>query len=200
MVLPKDLKLNLTKYRDMRYGENPHQQSAFYVEGADPGFEQLAGIELSHNNVGDSNHAWNLVSEFSEPTVAIIKHGNPSGLATRADIAEAFRLAYKADSISAYGGIIAVNQPPTVNMVAAMRGIFFELIVAPDFDKKVLQKLNEKSSRLRIIRAKMLPSQMEFTRAFNGYLVQTTDTSYESKSKWKVMSGRKPDSKVYADL
>lgn len=198
--LPDNLKLNLKKYRDMRYGENPHQQSAFYTEGNEPGFEQLSGIELSHNNVGDSNHAWNLVSEFEDLTVAIIKHGNPSGLASRADVAEAFRLAYAADTVSAFGGIIAVNTPPSEQMVAAMHGIFFELIVAPDYSKKVLQKLKEKSSKLRIIRAKMPPSQLEFTRAFNGYLVQTADSSSESKSKWKVVSGNKPNSKVYDDL
>src|SRR3989344_5553732 len=133
MVLPKDLKLNLTKYRDMRYGENPHQQSAFYVEGTDPGFIQLAGIELSHNNVGDANHAWNLVSEFREPTVAIIKHGNPSGMATRAKLADAFKLAYEADKVSAFGGIIAVNRQPDLEMVAATHVIFFELIVTAGY-------------------------------------------------------------------
>src|SRR3989344_9068465 len=102
--LPDVLVLKLKKYRDMRYGENPHQASAFYLpDGSDPGYQQLWGIELSHNNLGDANQAWQLVCEFEKPTVAIIKHGNPSGICSREDIAEAFKLAHAADPVSAFG-------------------------------------------------------------------------------------------------
>src|SRR3990167_10195416 len=110
MDLPKDLKLTLKKYKDLRYGENPHQKSAFYLTDGDPGYEQLAGIELSHNNLGDANQAWRLVSEFNEPAVAIVKHGNPSGVAARSDLAAAYKLAFEADNVSAFGGIIASNK------------------------------------------------------------------------------------------
>ena len=130
--LPENLVLKLKKYKDMRYGENPHQKSAFFLADFKPGFEQLWGIELSHNNLGDANHAWRLVCEFVEPTVAIIKHGNPSGITSRNNLVEAFRLSYQADTISAYGGIIAVNRAPTLPMIEAMRGFFLELLVAPD--------------------------------------------------------------------
>ena len=184
----------------MRYGENPHQKSAFYLSDGNPGYEQLAGIELSHNNLGDANHAWRLVSEFSEPTVAIIKHGNPSGITSRSDLAEAYRLAFEADSVSAFGGIIAVNRPPTLEMVKGMKGLFFELIIAPDFDKKVVEKLVEKRKRLRVIKAAKLPRQLEFTRVFGGYLVQTPDDIKESKSKWKVVCGDKPSKDQYQDM
>jgi len=185
----------------MRYGENPHQKSAFYLEDVkNPGYRQLAGIDLSHNNLGDANHAWRLVSEFEEPTVAIIKHGNPSGIASRTDLASAYSLAYEADTVSAFGGIIAVNKPPTLGMIEAMRGVFYELIISPDFDKEVLAALVAKSKRLRVVKADSPPRQLEFTRVFNGYLVQTPDDIEESKSKWKVMTGVVPTKKIYDDL
>lgn len=200
MDLPGDLNLKLKKYKDLRYGENPHQKSAYYMSDGEPGYEQLSGIELSHNNLGDANHAWRLVCEFTGSTVAIIKHGNPSGITTRPDLVAAFKLAYEADSTSAFGGIVAVNRAPTLEMVDAMRGIFFELIVAPDFPKEVLLKLKEKSAKLRVVKAQKPPDQLEFTRVFNGYLVQTPDTVLESRSKWKVVTGSDPAKAVFNDL
>lgn len=198
--LPKDLILKLHKYSNLRYGENPHQKSAFYLVDDDPGYKQLLGIELSHNNLGDANHAWQLVCEFEEPTVAIIKHGNPSGIATSSNLKKAFKLAFEADSVSAYGGIIAVNRPPTVEMVEAMHGIFFELLVAPDFSSDVFLRLKKRSKKMRVITAKKFPKKLEFTRVFNGYLVQTPDDVEESKSKWKVVAGSKPTDAVFEDM
>lgn len=205
--LPQNLILNLKKFRDLRYGENPHQKSAFYLRDtlpagrqAEPGFEQLWGIELSHNNLGDANHAWRLVCEFEEPTVAIIKHGNPSGITTRVDLAEAFRLSYEVDSVSAFGGIIAVNRPPTVDMIEEMSGKFFELLVAPEYAPDVLERLKKRSQKMRVISAEKPPSLLEFTRVFNGYLVQTPDDIVESKSKWKVESGDEPSKEQYEDM
>lgn len=200
MDLPKNLTLKLKKYKDLRYGENPHQKSAFYLTDSDLGYEQLAGIELSHNNLGDANHAWRLVCEFEEPTVAIIKHGNPSGVATKSDLAQAYRLAYEADSVSAFGGIVAVNRPPTLDMVGAMEGLFFELIVAPYFSSQVVGELTKKRKRLRVVKAKKPPKQLEFTRVFNGYLVQTPDDIVEDAGKWKVVCGKKPDKNQVGDM
>lgn len=199
--LPKQLNIKLTKYTDLRYGENPHQKSAFYLEDPkNPGFELLWGITLSHNNLGDANHAWRLVSDFAEPTVAIIKHGNPSGITSSEDVAKAFKMAFNADSVSAFGGIIAVNRPPTIKMIEEMRGIFFELLVAPDFSSEVLERLKKRSSKMRVIKAAKPPRLLEFTRVFNGYLVQTPDEIQESKSKWKVVSGKVASEQVWRDL
>lgn len=198
--LPNKLVLRLKKYRNLRYGENPHQKSAFYFHDGKSGYELLSGIELSHNNLGDANHAWRLVSEFEKPTVAIIKHGNPSGIATRLDLKEAFQMAYEADKKSAYGGIIAVNRPPTLAMIEKMHGKFFELIAAPRYSREVLEKLKKRSSKMRVLEAQKPPRQLEFTRVFNGYLVQTPDDIFESRSKWKVVSGKKPSPDVYGDL
>jgi phosphoribosylaminoimidazolecarboxamide formyltransferase/IMP cyclohydrolase len=200
-MLDKNLKINLKKLKDMRYGENPHQQSAFYVDGGGkPGFSQFWGIELSHNNIGDANHAWKLVCDFEKPTVAIIKHANPSGIASRTNLVEAFKLAHAADTVSAFGGIIALNREPTMEMIEAMRGMFFELIVAPGYFTEVLERLKKRSVKMRVVAADKPPKLLEFTRAFNGYLVQTVDEIDESKLKWRVVSGEKPSASLYRDL
>lgn len=199
--LLKELIVKLHKYKDLRYGENPHQKSAFYIEDPKkPGYEQLWGIPLSHNNLGDANHAWRLVSDFSESTVAIIKHGNPSGITSRDNLVQAFKKAYEADPISAFGGIIALNRPPTMEVLEAMHGIFFELIVAPGFSKEVLERIKKRSQKMRVVRADKPPKQLEFTRVFNGYLVQTPDIIREDSSKWRVVSGKKPSVVTWGDL
>ncbi len=199
--LPKELKINLKQLKSLRYGENPHQKSAFYVEDdKKSGFEQLWGIELSHNNIGDANHAWKLVYEFSKPTLAIIKHANPSGITSRDNLTEAFNMAYAADSISAFGGIIAVNREPTLDMIESMRGKFFELMVAPKYSPKILERLKKRSAKMRVVKADKPAKLLEFTRAFGGYLVQTTDGVDESKSKWKVVCGEITSPKTWQDL
>lgn len=201
LPLDKSLNLKLKKFKDLRYGENPHQKSAYYIEDlTKPGFKQLAGIELSHNNLGDANHAWRLVCEFNEPTVAIIKHGNPSGVATRTDLAEAYKLAYMADSLSAFGGIVAVNRAPTMEMIEAMRGVFYELVVAPDFSKEAVSGLVAKSRKIRVVKAQKPPRQLEFTRVFNGYLVQTPDDLEEKSSDWNVVCEDGLSKDDYSDM
>lgn len=199
--LPPNLIVGLHKYKDLRYGENPHQRSAFYVENINKaGYRQLWGIPLSHNNLGDANGAWRLVCEFAAPTVVIVKHANPSGVTSRQNLAEAFKMAYEADKISAFGGIIAVNRAPTLEMVEKMRGIFFELLVAPNYSKEVLERLKKRSERMRVIKAANPKPQLSFTRVFNGYLVQTPDDISDSRSKWKVVCGNKPNESTYRDL
>jgi len=199
MKLPKSLELNLRKLQDLRYGENPHQQGGFYDEGKGSGFEKLWGIDLSYNNLEDAYGAWRLVNDFGEPTAAIVKHGNPSGIASRNNLADAFNLALEADSISAFGGIVAVNRAPTLAMIEAMRGKFFELVVAPDYEQKVLERLKRRSEKMRVIRANPQVANLEIKRIFEGFLVQTPDTLKETPLKWKAVSGKKPDKKTLAD-
>ncbi len=201
LTLPKELKISLYKYADLRYGENPHQKSAFYLQDPkNPGYELLWGIPLSHNNLGDANHAWRLVSDFAKPTVAIIKHGNPCGITSCENVADAFARAFAADSVSAFGGIIAINRSPTLEMVERMKGIFFELMVAPDYSPEVLERLKKRSQKMRVIKAQKPPELLEFTRVFNGYLVQTPDTVEELKAKWKVVSGKAISEQTWKDL
>ena len=140
---PELLTLSFTKVQDLRYGENPHQRAAFYREPAATGgiaaAEKLHGKELSFNNIYDLNAAYNLVLEFADqntPAAAIIKHTNPCGAAMAGTLAEAFRKAREGDPISAFGGILAVNQPidaETANLITG-KNTFFEAIIAPGYD------------------------------------------------------------------
>ena len=196
----KSLNIKLKKFKDLRYGENPHQKSAFYLTNSNPGYEQLWGIELSHNNLADANQAWELVCEFNEPTVSIIKHGNPSGITSRQNLTEAFKKAHKADSISAFGGIVAVNCEPTMEMIEAMRGMFFELMVAPGYSAEVLERLKKRSKKMRVVKAEKPKRNFDVKKVFDGYLVQTPNDIFEDRNKWKVVCGRKPSEKVLDDL
>src|SRR3989344_5877167 len=199
MKLPKKLNINLNKFQDLSYGENPHQKGAYYVEGTESGFEKLWGIDLSYNNLEDANSAWKLVNDFGEPTVAIVKHGNPSGIASRNNLIDAFKLAFEADPVSAYGGIVSLNRPPTLELIEAMSGKFFELMVAPNYNREVLERLKRRSEKMRVIRANPQVANLEIKRIFEGFLVQTPDTSKETPLKWKVVSGKKPDKRTLKD-
>ena len=130
----------------LRYGENPHQAAALYVDGTGglAGAEQLHGKEMSYNNYVDTDAARRAALGFDEPAVAIIKHANPCGIAVGADVAEAYRRANECDPTSAFGGVIAVNRPVSVAMAEELREIFTEAIVAPAYDEgavEVLQSL-----------------------------------------------------------
>lgn len=200
MKLSKTISINLKKIHDLRYGENPHQEGALFVEnGQSAGFEKLWGIDLSYNNLEDAHSAWGLVCEFSKPTIAIIKHGNPSGIAVRKNPVEAFNLSYKADNVSAYGGIVATNTMPTIELIEAMSGKFFELMIAPNYSKQVLLRLKKRSAKMRVIKANKPIHNFEVKRVFNGFLVQTPDEISEPANNWKVACGRKPDEKTLGD-
>lgn len=199
MKLFDNLKLNLKKLQDLRYGENPHQQGGFYVDGTDSGFKQLWGLDLSYNNLEDAYEAWKLVCDFKQPTVAIIKHGNPSGIVSRSNLVEAYKLAYSADSISAFGGIVALNREPTLELIEEMRGKFYELIIAPEYSPKVIERLKKRSAKMRVLSAKKPKDALEIKRVFEGFLVQTADNGSDSSKKWKVVTGKKPSEKLMKD-
>ncbi|MDO8614065.1 MAG: bifunctional phosphoribosylaminoimidazolecarboxamide formyltransferase/IMP cyclohydrolase, partial [Dehalococcoidia bacterium] len=144
--LPDRMTIALTKALDLRYGENPHQRAALYredsAEARGPSTplrtgivaaEKLHGLELSYINVMDADAAWEAVQEFAGPAVVIVKHANPCGIATHKEIAEAYQRAFDSDPVSPFGGIIAVNRPVTEAMVAAMKGMRYDVIVAPDY-------------------------------------------------------------------
>ena len=126
----------------LRYGENPHQQAALYLDPAAPAglaqAEQLHGKEMSYNNYVDADAAWRSANDFTEPCVAIIKHANPCGIAIGADVAEAHRKAHACDPVSAFGGVIAVNREVTAELAKQLDGIFTEVIVAPSFAAEAL--------------------------------------------------------------
>ena len=135
-LFPARLTLVFEKKADLRYGENPQQQAAFYADANHPGAvisqaRQIAGKDLSFNNLLDLDAAWRIASDFKTPTVTIVKHGNPTGLASVVDLAEAFRLALEGDSVAAYGGIIGANRMVDEPTARAIEPGFFEAIVAP---------------------------------------------------------------------
>jgi phosphoribosylaminoimidazolecarboxamide formyltransferase/IMP cyclohydrolase len=156
-LFPAQLTLALEKVRDLRYGENPHQQAAFYREVSPvmsglriTNARQLHGAELSFNNILDADAALGAVADFVAPTVAIVKHNNPCGLATRPSLAEAYQRAFEGDMVSAYGGIVALNRPVDAETARRIAETFYEVIIAPSFDDDALAILTKKRN-LRLL-------------------------------------------------
>ncbi|MGA8247021.1 MAG: bifunctional phosphoribosylaminoimidazolecarboxamide formyltransferase/IMP cyclohydrolase, partial [Nocardioides sp.] len=190
----------------LRYGENPHQPAALYVHwrGGLASAEQLHGKEMSYNNYVDTDAARRAAYDFSEPAVAIIKHANPCGIAVAADVAEAHRLAHACDSVSAFGGVIAVNRPVSTTMAEQVAEVFTEVIVAPEYDDGALEVLRAKKN-LRILRcpADTHPDPVEFRGISGGVLVQRVDhvdAPGDEPSTWTLAAGRAAPDDVVADL
>ncbi|MBX2861049.1 MAG: bifunctional phosphoribosylaminoimidazolecarboxamide formyltransferase/IMP cyclohydrolase [Vampirovibrio sp.] len=153
-ALPDQVTLSLQKIQDLRYGENPHQKAALYGLGHQTtDFELLHGKELSYNNILDMEAGWAIATEFVEsPACAVIKHNNPCGVAiSHKSIDDAYRTAFMADSLSAFGGIVAVNQPVNAVMAKEMKEVFLEVIIAPDFAPEAFETLSAKKN-LRLVK------------------------------------------------
>jgi phosphoribosylaminoimidazolecarboxamide formyltransferase / IMP cyclohydrolase len=202
-LLPRALHLDLLRVQLNRYGENPHQQGGLYgYAGDDPAFEVLHGKEMSYNNWLDLDGAWQAAQDFPAPTVAIIKHGNPCGLATASTLAEAYAKAFASDPVSAFGGIIAVNRTLDVETVRALGDFFLEVIVAPAFEEEALAVLRAKRN-LRILRATGTPLRPFTLRSIvGGVLVQEIDRSQEDMdpARWTVASKLQPTPEQRADM
>jgi phosphoribosylaminoimidazolecarboxamide formyltransferase/IMP cyclohydrolase len=210
---PEEMTVAIKKRYGLRYGENPHQKAAFYAEPAvgvvESGItwaEQLGGKELSFNNILDADAAWGAVTDFAAPTVAVIKHTNPCGLASYDDIAEAYRRAFSGDSVAAYGGIVASNRKVTLAMAKAIKPVFYEIVIAPEYEPEALKLLQTKKD-LRILVAplppgygKALPGYLDFRRVKGGFLVQDSDSLPEEKVELKTVTKRKPTKEEMEDL
>ncbi len=189
--LPETLTLSLPKVQALRYGENPHQKAALY--GAfDKYFQQLHGKELSYNNILDLTAAAELVTEFEDPTVAIIKHTNPCGIGSAATLRQAWGLAYETDKQAPFGGIIAVNRPLDAAIAEAIAEIFSEVIVAPEFLPEALAILQKKKN-LRLIRQLAPPALgLALRSVTGGVLAQERDSRLVSAADLKVVTKRAP--------
>jgi len=206
----EELTIALKKKYDLRYGENPHQRAAFYAEEiAGEGHigitaaKQLWGKELSFNNILDADAAWNAANDFEAPTVSVIKHTNPCGLASHKDLAEAYRRAYLGDTVAAFGGIVALNRKVDLATAEEISKIFYEVIVAPGYDEKALELLKRKKD-LRILemgaqKAGAL-SRMDFRRVGGGFLMQTPDSYPENKLNLRTVTKREPSKNEMEDL
>ena len=204
--LPERLNISLSKVSGLRYGENPHQAGALYSPSGKAlagiaGATQLHGRELSYNNLMDADAAWRTVMDFAEPTVAVVKHNNPCGLASRDSIAEAYQLAYEGDTISAFGGIVAVNRTVDLATAEAMDAIFYEVVIAPGYDDDALAVLRRKRN-LRILSAGPAPESapLDLRPISGGILVQEADVIAEDPTEWKTVTEREPSAAERVDL
>ncbi len=190
----------------LRYGENPHQQAAFYVTGVRPGVataRQIQGKELSYNNLNDTDAAVEAVAEFAEPTVVIVKHANPCGVASAASLAQAWDAALRCDPVSAFGGIVAVNRSLDDAAAEKMAAIFTEVIVAPDATPAA-QAILARKKNLRLLLTDGLPDPaapgLTLRSVSSGLLVQTRDAGRVSRDGLRVVTKRAPTEAELDDL
>ena len=199
---PERMVVSATKIMDLRYGENPHQEAAFYATGPQQGLagaEQLHGKALSYNNLLDTDAAYDLVSELDEYACAIIKHSNPCGVAIASSIDEAYVRAYECDTTSAFGGIIALNSLCTQAAAEEIAKIFCEVVIAPSFEPGALEVLTAKKN-LRILQAPLFTSSdIEVRRVAGGLLLQTPDGPDDATGA-KVVTKTQPTEEQLADL
>ncbi|PYT00574.1 MAG: bifunctional phosphoribosylaminoimidazolecarboxamide formyltransferase/inosine monophosphate cyclohydrolase [Acidobacteria bacterium] len=199
VVLSSDtLDIHLAKITDLRYGENPHQHAALFSNG-DPGgianAEQLHGKEMSFNNYVDAEAAWNLVQDFQDTAVAIVKHTNPSGVGIGSTNEEAYRRALSTDPVSAFGGIVAFNLKVDAAVAALVIEVFSEVIVAPEYDHEALEIFRSKKN-LRILKLPATNNEQrttpEYKQISGGFLVQDSDTLRIDADQLKIVSKRPP--------
>ncbi len=183
----------------LRYGENPHQQASFSGD-LSALFEQLNGKELSYNNLLDVDAAMGLLQEFIEPTVAIIKHNNACGIASGKDIKNAWDRALAGDPVSAFGGVIAANQPIDKNTAEEISKLFFEILIAPSFSAEALEILKTKKNRI-ILQSKPFEFPKTNKRSIlNGELIQERDHHSEKEADFKIVTEKNPSKQEIADL
>ncbi|MBF0308313.1 MAG: bifunctional phosphoribosylaminoimidazolecarboxamide formyltransferase/IMP cyclohydrolase [Magnetococcales bacterium] len=213
-LFPSSVTLQFRKSQEMRYGENPHQRAAFYVQpkasgSVVAGAKQLQGKELSFNNINDANGALELVKEFSEAAVVIVKHTNPCGVAQNPDILEAYRRARAADPVSAFGGIIACNREITGAVAREISSTFVEAVIAPGFDAEALEVLGAKKN-LRLLQLsgtvgpdEAVPPGLEgfdFKRVAGGLLIQEADRHVLDPASLRLVTRREPTPEELQDL
>jgi phosphoribosylaminoimidazolecarboxamide formyltransferase/IMP cyclohydrolase len=192
-TMPDSITISLTKEQPMRYGENPHQRAALYGKFGEY-FEKLHGKELSYNNILDINASASLCAEFDEPTVVITKHNNPCGVASDAVLVEAYKKALATDSKSAFGGIICVNRPLDRATAEALNEIFTEVVIAPEYEKGVLEFLTKKKDRRLMKQTSNLRKvrELDMRKVIGGMLVQEPDQHRTHPSELKVVTKRQP--------
>ena len=203
-TFPERLNLSFSKAQSMRYGENPHQQAAFYIEsqpaaGTLARYQQLQGKELSYNNIADADAAWECVRSFQVPACVIVKHANPCGVAIADDVFIAYRRAHETDPTSAFGGIIAFNREVDGATAALVSKQFVEVLLAPSFSAEARAVFAGKQN-VRLLQIPLATTQNKFDmkRVGGGLLVQTADDF--DVAKLQVVSRRQPTDDEMNDL
>ncbi len=211
-TFPAELTLAFERAYPLRYGENPHQEAAFYRDPLGNGSvlaaaKQLQGKELSYNNLNDAQAAWALVNEFSEPAAVAVKHANPCGVATASSLAEAYRRAYAADPVSIFGGILAFNRPVDGETAMALADVFLEVIIAPGFTPEARDTL-ERKRNLRLLEvgapedgaAGVPPRDFDLRRIEGGLLLQGADAPGAETEAWKCVTRARPEGRDLEEL
>ncbi|MGB3452370.1 MAG: bifunctional phosphoribosylaminoimidazolecarboxamide formyltransferase/IMP cyclohydrolase [Moheibacter sp.] len=199
---PHYLESSYEKMMDLRYGENPHQQAAYYVDktrnGAMKDFDYLQGKELSFNNIRDMDLAYKVVSEFEEICCCAVKHSTPCGVAIGETVDEAYQKAYECDPVSIFGGIIAFNKEVNASTAEELNKLFLEIIIAPAFTDEALEVFKTKKN-LRIIRVNhSVSDRLSFVKVDGGLLVQSMDNSFSKEL--KTVTEKQPTEKQLIDL
>ena len=204
--LPTTLTLTYNKQTNLRYGENPHQQAAFYVPTKATGvaaMPQLQGKELSFNNIVDADSAWQCLQQFAQPACVIVKHANPCGVAIASDIIKAYNKAFKADPVSAFGGIIAVNRELDSELASTIiSNQFAEVILAPTVSQQALPILQQKPN-IRVLTTKESVNDLNdynIKSIGNGLLIQQQDSQNISQDDLKVVTNKSPNEQQLSDL
>ena len=204
--LPPQFSLMGTQRQALRYGENPHQSATWYQTGNTPtgwaGATQLQGKELSYNNLVDLEAARRIINEFTDkPTAAILKHTNPCGIASADHLVEAYENAFAGDSVSAFGGIVALNQPLDAATATAMTKTFLECVVAPDCNEEAKAVLEKKSNLRVLILPDLQAGPKDMVKVIaGGFLVQTVDDEPDSADKWEIVTENKPTAEQLAEM
>ena len=194
------------KLDTLRYGENPHQEAGIYTDTLGSGgiarVNQLHGMPMSYTNYLDADGAWTAVSDFTDPACVIVKHTNPCGISINEDQVVAYKNAFSGDSVSAYGGIVAFNREVSTETAEAMKGVLFDIIIAPKFEDEALNVFR-KRKRTHILQANTSSGNMadiSIKSISGGVLIQTKDKVIEKYSDWKVVTNRAPTEKEWKDL
>ncbi len=206
MPFPAQANMNFLNMQNLRYGENPHQQAAFYRDlapatGSLSNYNQLQGKELSYNNIADSDAAWECVKTFDEPACVIIKHANPCGVAVDASALEAYKKAFATDTTSAFGGIIAFNRTLDSATAEAVSGQFVEVVIAPAIDDAACSVF-AKQQNVRVLEVPLSEgaNDFDYKRVGGGLLIQTPDVKNISANDLRIVTRKHPDKQQMSDL
>ena len=190
---------SVNSQKQLRYGENPHQKGYFYGH-LEAMFDQIHGKEISYNNLLDINAAVDLIDEFEDLTFAILKHNNACGLASRPTVLEAWKDALAGDPVSAFGGVLITNGVIDKAAAEEINKIFFEVIIAPDYDVDALEILGQKKNRIILVRKEANLPKKQFRALLNGVLVQDKDTNIETVADLKTVTDKIPTPEEVEDM
>lgn len=206
-IYPETYTVTYEKVQTLRYGENPHQQAAFYKKsrktvGGLASAKQLHGKELSYNNIQDANSALEIIAEYVEPAAVAVKHMNPCGIGVGETIENAFQKAYDADSVSIFGGIVAVNRKVTQALAEKLSGIFLEIVIAPEFSQEAIDVLTQKKN-IRLLELKETVNKAPYqklTTVKGGILIQSADQAEINRDELSYPTKRQPTEQELKDL